>query len=138
MTVKISGIPEIQKKFEALPAKMQRKLLRSAMTKVARIVVAEAKARVPVDTGELRKSIKVAGLAGGRGAGLAARGGGKAAPIGKRVRATTPYAHIIEKGRKNAGAQPFLAPALESKESQIRELIKDDVVRSMQEMKSGG
>ena len=136
--VKISGVAAIQKKFEALPAKMQRKLLRSAMTKAARIVAADAKARVPVDTGDLRKSIKVAGLAGGRGAGLSARAGGKSAPIGKRVRATEPYAHIIEKGRKNAGAQPFLAPALESKENQVRELIKDDVARAITEMKGAG
>lgn len=136
MTIKISGIPAIQKKFDALPSRMQKKLLRSAMTKAGRIVAAEAKARVPVKTGALRKSIKVAGLKGGRGAGLTARGGGKAAPIGKRVVAAMPYAQIIERGRKGAKAQPYLRPALDAKELQVRDLIKDDVARAVQEMKA--
>lgn len=136
MSVKISGIPAIQKKFEALPGRMQKKLLRSAMTKAARIVAADAKARVPVRTGALRKSIRVAGLAGGKAAGLTARGGGKAAPVGKRVRALEPYAHIIEKGRKGQKAQPFLRPALDAKELQVRALIADDVSRAVQELKS--
>ena len=129
MTIKISGVAAIQKKFESLPGKMQRKLLRSAMTKGARVVAAEAKARVPVRTGALRKSIKVAGLLKGRAAGLTARAGGKAAPVGKRVRATQPYAHIIEK------KTPYLASAMEAKEGQVRDLIRDDVAKSVQEMR---
>lgn len=134
-SVKISGIEAIQRKFEALTPKVRKKLLRSSMTKGARIVAAEAKARVPVDTGALRKSIKVAGLAGGRGAGLVARGGGKAAPVGKRVIATERYAHIIEQGRKGAEAKPFLRPALDAKEGQVRDLIRDDMAQAVQEMK---
>ena len=130
MTVKISGIPEIQKKFESLTPKLQKKLLRSAMTKGARLIAREAKANVPVHTGALRASIRVAGLKGGKAAGLAALGGGKAAPVGKSVKATMPYARIIEKKFK-----PFLAPAKEAKEAEVRKLISEDVSAQVREMK---
>lgn len=130
MTVKISGIPEIQKKFEALTPKLQKKLLRSAMTKGARLIAREAKANVPVRTGALRASIRVAGLKGGKAAGLNAQAGGKAAPVGKSVKATMPYARIIEKKFK-----PFLAPAKAAKEAEVRKLISEDVSAQVREMK---
>lgn len=130
MSIKISGIAAIQKKFDALPARMQRKLLRSAMTKGARLIAREAKANVPVRTGALRASIRVAGLKGGKAAGLAALGGGKTAPVGKSVKATAPYARIIEKKFK-----PFLAPAKEAKEAEVRKLISEDVAAQVRDMK---
>lgn len=135
-TIKLFGVKELQRKLESFPKKLQRKMLRSAMTKAGRIVAATAKNYVPVATGALRKSIKVTGLQGGRGAGLSARAGGKSAPIGKRVRASMPYAHIIEKGRKNQRARPFLAPALYNNAEKVRALIRDDVERQMKEMVS--
>jgi len=130
MTVKISGIAEIQKKFEALTPKLQKKLLRSAMTKGARLIARAAKANVPVRTGTLRASIRVTGLKGGKAAGLGARAGGKAAPVGKSVKAITPYAHIVEKKYK-----PYLAPAKEAKEPEVRKLINEDVAQQIREMK---
>ena len=130
MTVKISGIPEIQKKFEALTPKLQKKLLRSAMTKGARLIAREAKANVPVRTGALRASIRVAGLKGGKAAGLNARAGGKSAPVGKSVKATMPYARIIEKKFK-----PFLAPAKAAKEAEVRKLISEDVAQQLRDTK---
>lgn len=128
--VTISGIPEIQKKFESLTPKLQKKLLRSAMTKAGRIIAREAKTLVPVRTGNLRSSIRVAGLSGQKVIGTA--GGFKSAGnkgVGKRVIAKTPYAHIIEK------KQPFLRPAMDAKEEQVQKLIQDDVARQIQEMK---
>lgn len=130
MTVKISGIPEIQKKFESLTPKLQKKLLRSAMTKGARLIAREAKANVPVRTGALRASIRVAGLKGGKGAGLTARAGGKAAPVGKSVKAVQPYARIVEKRYK-----PFLATAKKDKEPEVRRLINEDVALQLRDMK---
>jgi HK97 gp10 family phage protein len=135
--LKIFGVKELQKKFESFPPKLQKKMLRSSMTKAGRVVATAAKARVPVLTGALRKSIKVAGLAGGRGAGLTARAGGKAAPIGKRVRATLPYAAIVELGSKRSKAKPYLEPSLKDNEARIRDFVRDDIARQMKEMGQG-
>lgn len=113
-------------------------MLRSAMTKAGRIVAADAKARVPVLTGALRKSIKVTGLAKQGVVATAAgfKSAGKAG-IGKRVRATLPYAAIIELGSRRTRPKPYLGPALKDNAQRVQEFIRDDVKRQMQEMGQG-
>jgi HK97 gp10 family phage protein len=133
--IKLFGEKELQKKLESFAPKLQKKMLRSAMTKAARIVAASAKALVPVVSGDLKKSIKVVGLA--KQGTVKTAGGWKSAGragIGKRVVARMPYAHIIEKGRKNSKAQPFLNPALMNNAERVLQMIRDDVKEQMREM----
>jgi len=62
-------------------------------------VVADAQARAPVDTGQLRDSIRaVPGVV----------------PTFWRVEATAPHAQFVEYGTRFQSAQPYLIPALEA------------------------
>lgn len=135
MSIKISGLEAIQRKFEALPKKVQRKVMREGVTQAAKIVRAQARADVPVATGDLRKSIKVRGLQAAKGAAFLnkTKGGSRSVKIGKTVVAEAPHAHLVEKGTKRMRAQPFLLPALQANEQRTVDLVGDSVRNAVKE-----
>ena len=57
MTVKIEGLKELQEALNLLPQKVQGKPLRAAVNAAAKLVMDDAKRRVPVDSGQLKKAI---------------------------------------------------------------------------------
>lgn len=57
--ITITGAKELQRKLDALPRKTASKIERKGLRNAAKIVLAEAKRQVPVDTGFLRSKIKV-------------------------------------------------------------------------------
>jgi len=59
MNVSLSGFKQLERKLNELPKRIRRKVLSQSLRAGAKIIQAEAKARVPKDTGELRRSIKV-------------------------------------------------------------------------------
>ena len=56
---KFKGGAELQAYLNQLPAKMEQNVMRSALRQGANVIRKEAQATVPVDSGDLRKSIKV-------------------------------------------------------------------------------
>ena len=112
-TATIDGIKEARKAFKELSDKMQRGVLRSALRASARPVVKDAKARVPVRTGALKKAIGVA---------VTVKTTEATASVGirrgKRGGPAT-YAHLPELGTKHSPAKPFLRPALDSKKNAV-------------------
>jgi len=59
LTVQTDGFEHIQKLLRQLPPILQKGALRKGIRAGAKIIAEEARRRVPVDTGALRKSIKV-------------------------------------------------------------------------------
>jgi HK97 gp10 family phage protein len=59
MTLKVEGFKELEKKLLAMGPKLARNGLRAAVGAGARVIRDEARSRVPVDTGVLRRSIYV-------------------------------------------------------------------------------
>ena len=117
--VPIEGLPRMRKQFKELSDKMQRRVLRGALRAAARPVLKDAKARVPVRTGALKKAIGVA---------VTVKTVESTATIGvRRKRPGQPArrAHLVEFGTKHTSARPFLRPALDSK--------KEAVVRTLAE-----
>lgn len=55
----ITGHKQLDRKFAALPPKLQKKILRPALRAAAKIVLDQAKANAPVQSGRLKKSLKV-------------------------------------------------------------------------------
>jgi HK97 gp10 family phage protein len=133
--IKVTGQREIEDLFKALPYKIAASVLRKGITEGARHVRDRAKKLAPRDTGALRKSIKVRGLAAAKAAGYQKKmgfaKGGSMPPIGKQVVAEEFYAHIIEFGRKGApaanGGQGFLRPAGGQMQQKVRQLIEQSV-----------
>ena len=58
----VTGIKEVDAKLAKLPYTIQKKLIRKAMRKAAKPVVATARQLAPKDTGRLSRSIKVKAL----------------------------------------------------------------------------
>ena len=57
--VNIKGLSELQKQLDELPAKIEGRILRGAMRQGAKVFEEEVQRRVPVDTGNLKGSIRV-------------------------------------------------------------------------------
>lgn len=57
--ISIVGDKKLQAKLRRLETKVQRKIVRKALRDAAKPVLADAKARVPVDTGLLKRSLVV-------------------------------------------------------------------------------
>ncbi len=57
--VKVKGLADLNKFLQQLPAKVEQSVLRGALRAGANVVMAEAKANVPVDSGQLRDGLKV-------------------------------------------------------------------------------
>lgn len=109
--VTITGDKALDRKLATMDQKLETKLLRKAVRIVAKDVADTAKRLVPVDSGRLRRSIKV------RAAKRSRRNRGVV-----KVRVTTGqqdklfvgeafYGGMVEFGTSKMEAQPFLRPA---------------------------
>jgi HK97 gp10 family phage protein len=132
--VNIKGGKELNAFLQTLPVKIERNIMRSALRFGARTIANEAKNNVPVESGDLRKSIRT-GSSGRRGKVEAyVRAGNKKAWYGLFVEMGT-AAHMIKTKNRSAlkfagadgmvftknaehpgaKAKPFLRPALDNK-----------------------
>ena len=134
--VELRGFQELDRKMEraakALPESKQREILADA----GEIVADEMRVLVPVDEGDLRGSIRVSVDEVRRGAfGLGrftsrdqfevligpSRGG---SPDGF-------HAHFVELGTVNMPAQPFIRPAFDNTQGQVRQRIASGVTSAI-------
>ena len=79
--VHIKGGAELNKFLQQLPVKIEQSVLRGALRAGANVVMAEAKANVPVESGQLRDGLKVS---------TSSRSG----RVTAKVKATGKHAHI--------------------------------------------
>lgn len=105
--IKIEGIKELKAKFRIIDSEIQTALSK-AVSAGAAVVERDAKIRVPVDTGNLRRSIKELQ--------------NKESPgrIESQVGSDVAYAPRVEFGTQFQRAQPYLRPALDENTSEIQ------------------
>lgn len=103
--------------------------LRAAVRKTAYDIEGDAKDRVPVDTGFLRRSIY---SVTDRGSGYP--GGGDVLPARQRppgisavVAVAAPYGVFVEYGHHGRSGQPYMTPAIERNREPFIQAIKDAV-----------
>lgn len=118
----VTGIPEIDKALAELERKAQRKIVSSAMRKAMKIVQAEAKNNAPVDTGELKKSIKVR-------AGKRRRG---AITIDVRTQDPNHKEKFLEFGTVKMAARPFMRPAYDTKGEQAKKQAIAEILEGIE------
>jgi HK97 gp10 family phage protein len=58
-TTHIAGLSELHKLLQELPSKVEGNIMRGALRAGQKVVEAEVKARVPVDDGDLRDSVRI-------------------------------------------------------------------------------
>ncbi|MEO1035225.1 MAG: HK97-gp10 family putative phage morphogenesis protein [Pseudomonadota bacterium] len=121
--IRIEGLSELEDALADLGAKTGIKMIRRALLRGGREVVKAARAKVPVGTGALRRSIGISTRRGRFGSAVAVAYIGpkprnKAAVAlaqrgGQRSIKGIFYGHIVEQGSRRSRPQPFLRPALD-------------------------
>lgn len=107
------GLDDVLRRLAKLEPNLAKKRVRTAMRQGLKLIQAEAKARAPVDTGRLRRAIKVRAAKRKKQTKGIVR-------INVQVGAgdfqgETFYAAIIEYGSSTRPPHPFMAPAFDSK-----------------------
>ena len=117
VTVEIKGLKEVNRALKVLPERVQKNILTAGVRAVASDFAKSAKRLAPVDSGDLKKSIKVKK---------------RRSKNRSYVRFTVGvdktkfhvfYGHMIEFGTANIPAQPFMRPAFEqNKHSAVQKI----------------
>ena len=118
LTIKIEGIAELQSKFQILDSEIQ-SILSKAVSQGSAIVEREAKIKVHVITGNLRRSLTVI----------------KKIESPNRVEcqigSTVPYAAAEEFRVDSRGSHAYLRPALDENEAQIQAAIESSIAKAL-------
>jgi HK97 gp10 family phage protein len=149
-SIRLEGAQSLNALLDGLPKKIANKILREALKKGGKIIQADAKARAPVDTGLLRRSITVR-------KGKRKRKGSQSVVIfpdvkkfegkvnlgaGSNNRVTQSrgdfYAPYVEFGTSTRTAQPFMRPAFESKKAQALAIVRKEVTAAVTREKAKG
>ena len=132
-TVELSGFRELAAALREIGPRAAKNTLRRAVSSGAVLVRNEARARAPVDSGEMKKDIQVKREKDQRDGPLSAkysvfvRSGKKSRLSGRsrNVQKDSFYWKFVEFGTSKMAAQPFLDPAFQSK--------KEDAVKAIGE-----
>lgn len=117
-TVQVEGLPEAKRQI-GRAAKVIHQAAREALMESALAIHEEARSRVPVDSGSLRRGIKV--YPSKRG---------DVIEIGVKD-PDLDYAQFVEFGTSSEPAQPFLTPALEAERRKLERRIAKHVERAI-------
>jgi len=131
MRVSIAGDKKVKELLDLIDTIQEKKGFKNAMAEGALVVVLDAKERVPVRTGALRKNLHVGGYTkltpeyrrkGRYGSLPGPKGQGRNMKM--RIGATLPYAHLVEHGTRHSRARPFLRSALDANRSRMIQVIR--------------
>lgn len=119
--MKLHGLAELLMKLRELEPKKQQALLVKTAKAAMRPVAARVRSAAPVDTGLLRKSVRVASAKPKKGSVVAAAGITIVARKNKRgEKQPNPfYWRFLEKGTSKMSAQPFIRPAFDASTQQV-------------------
>ena len=117
--INIQGLRELDAALAELPNRVAKRVAGNAVRAGARVIAADARQRVPVDTGELKRSITVR-------AGKRKRRGVLTALVGF-LRPTSRYAHLVEFGTSHSSGKPLMRPALDGSGAQAVEKVKENL-----------
>jgi len=123
LKIEIVGLKELEDKLSNLDVKLS-KALDEALNEIAEKIRDDAKSFVPVDTGALRKSIRIE-KKGKLQVSIVAGGGGV---INPRTGREVDYAGYVEFGTSRMNPQPYMQPALEKNRDEILRIVKEKVL----------
>ncbi len=129
MSAEIIGLEAIIAKLNALPDKLEKKVLRAAVRKGANIIRDKARSYVPYDSGELKKSITTSSIKAKRGV-IAFN----IRPRNNKKRGVSVfYGRFIEYGTSKMSAKPYMRPAYDEAENQVLETVINDIKLKLEE-----
>jgi len=123
LEIEILGLTELEEKLSNLEEKLSN-ALDEALNEIAEKISSDARNFAPVDTGALRKSIRIE-KKGKLRVSVVAGGGGVINPkTGREV----DYAGYVEFGTSRMSPQPYMQPALEKNKDEILRIVKEKVL----------
>jgi HK97 gp10 family phage protein len=140
-TQNLTGFDELAKKLKELGPKVAKNGLRRATSAGAAIVRNDARARAPVDTGEMKRDIMMKRERDARGGDTTGavytvyvRSGKKSRMAGKKrdVDRDSFYWKFLEFGTNKMAARPFLRPAFEANKEGAIEAIGKSLDETIQ------
>lgn len=151
----LKGVDDLVRQLDALKRGRSR-IMRKALTKGAKLIVAAARRKVPTRYGLLKKSLGVAirsyrggerlvAVIGPRAGfrvqvGTVVRGGIKSKPGDPIMADPVKYAHLVEFGHGGAHpapAHPFLRPALDETGGEVMDAIRNSIIDDLAKLASG-
>ena len=124
----VQGISELRRALVDVLPKKVRANLEVAMTEGAALIAAGARLRVPVDMGDLRKSIRVSNIyTSKRGALVIRISAGEPTPDGYNT------ARLVEFGTKDMVAQPFMLPSQRANRKRAERRMRKEMVDAIKE-----
>ncbi len=115
----VTGTDALLKALKQFPENIQKNVMTGAVRAAAKPIIDDARANVPVDSGNLKKSIGVVKRKSDDKTkihfSVTPRKGGKNDGF---------YGHMIEFGTSKMAAQPFMRPAFEKQDQQSIEAAK--------------
>ena len=126
----VTGDKALDKTLNGMEAKIQKKVARHAMRVAAKsIILPDAKRRVPVLSGALKKSLKVKAITRSR-----SRVGVDVFAGDGFFKGDQYYSGMVEFGTKKMPPNPFLRAAGYANEPRVLSLIEDDIRRALKEL----
>ncbi|HWL29954.1 MAG TPA: HK97-gp10 family putative phage morphogenesis protein [Burkholderiaceae bacterium] len=124
----MTGLRELGAALKELDSRVQKRIARSATAAGARVIANEAKSRVPVDKGTVKKNIRTANL-------KPTQPGLQETAVGVRVKGKTEVSafhwRFLEFGTAKMPAKPFLRPAFEAKKEEAANRIKEQLAKRL-------
>jgi len=120
--VKVRGLKELDKALNDLDLEVRKKASREAGRETMKPVAARMKAKVPEDTGGLKKSIRVSATTAPSRLKKYSRKASmiSSASVGRKSKGATGHQALqIEYGTSKMDAQPFIRPAIQGKEKSV-------------------
>lgn len=121
--VVIIGMADLQRKLKQMELALQRQALIEAAQAGAQIVLDDARSRVPVRTGNLRRNIRK--RLAGRQSDI------HEATVEVQVAKKGFYGRFIEFGTKHLSAHPFFRPAIENNLERIKATMRAVLKRAV-------
>lgn len=118
---RVEGLRELEENLERISKAQGKSASRKAMKAALKPTLDLAKRLVPVNEGELKKSLRITDKLNKR---QSKRNRKQRGDLQMFVGAHTPYAHLQEFGTKHHGAKPFMRPAWEATKNQVMDIVK--------------
>ena len=124
MSIKMTGMRELNRAFKRLPGELKKGGEKAVLRAGAKPINVAAKSRAPVGSGLLKKSIgtNVKKVDGEVTARVGPRSGWKKEVTrdGRQVVSDpNKYSHLVEFGTSHSAARPFIRPAVDSTRNQV-------------------
>jgi len=132
MTETVLGLKKLQKRLRKMEPKLRKKLTRKAIRKAGKVVHEAAKERVPKESGDLKKSIKLRALKRSRK--NKHRVGVRVISGGRFFQGEYYYGGHVEYGTSDTAAEPYMRPARDNHKDQVLLVFRTEASKLIREL----